>query len=282
MREALTDKQKEVFDFIRDRTHRNRIPPSVRDVMKNFGWNSPQSAFQHMNSLERKGYLELKSGKFWPVESPAPSRVSLFRAEPVLAPERGAVEWRNFLTKDNLYRLEISAATFLGERVPAYKGKGPVPIDEVVGEMGYRIEPRYFEARISGQFVPDRNTVLVNARHPRRRQRFTLGHEIGHAILHLETIIARGEEVSCDGTGRMELEANYFAACLLIPSQALTRFVAEICSAPEMHRSYGDRAREEWLARRVSAKFDVSLEAAGRRLRQLRFISQVPRSRGAA
>jgi repressor LexA len=33
-------------------------PPTVREVMRHFKWNSPQSARKHLLALEEKGYLE--------------------------------------------------------------------------------------------------------------------------------------------------------------------------------------------------------------------------------
>lgn len=278
MREGLTDKQKEVFDFIRDHTNVNRIPPSVREVMKNFGWSSPQSAFQHMNALERKRFLEVKNGRFWPVEPVEEAKAGIFRALPAAGVGRSPLPVTSFLRHQDRYRLDILAARFLAEKIPQYEGRGPVPLEDPVYDLGYRIETRFFEDRISGQLVVERRTMLLNARHVSQRRRFTVAHEIGHITLHLDEGTQPGTTLSCDGVGRREIEANYFAASLLIPSQAVTRFLGEACSGVELHRIFGDRPREEWLAKRVASEFQVSPEAASRRLKDLRYVSQIVRS----
>jgi hypothetical protein len=275
MGDGLTDKQKEVYDFIRDHTRVNRIPPSVREVMKNFGWSSPQSAFQHMNALERKRFLEVKHGRFWPVEPTEETTVGVFRAQPIAGVKTVPLPVTSFLRNEDKYRLDILAARFLAERVPKYEGRGQVPLEDAVRDLGYRIEARYFEERISGQLVLEKRIILLNARHVPQRRRFTVGHEVGHITLHVAELARGGPVVSCDGLGRREMEANYFAASLLLPTQAVTRFLGEACSGPELHRIFGDRPREEWLVKRVASHFNVSPEAASRRLKDLRYVSHI-------
>lgn len=278
MREGLTDKQKEVYEFIREQTNANRIPPSVREVMKNFGWSSPQSAFQHMNALERKRLLDFRHGRFWPVEATEETKIGIFRALPA-APAQSPLPVTSFLRNQDKYRLDILAARFLAEWVPQYDGRGPVPLEDAIYDLGYRIDTRYFEDRLSGQLVLEKRLILLNARHVPQRRRFTLGHEIGHITLHLGDLSRERAAVSCDGVGRREIEANYFAGSLLIPSQALTRFLGEACSGVELHRIFGDRAREGWLIKRVASEFQVSPEAASRRLKDLRYVSQISKGR---
>jgi len=56
--ESLTDIQREVLKYVQDHLTQNHRPPTVRDVMRHFKWNSPQSARKHLLALEEKGYLE--------------------------------------------------------------------------------------------------------------------------------------------------------------------------------------------------------------------------------
>lgn len=69
------------------------------------------------------------------------------------------------------------------------------------------------------------------------RQRFTLAHEIGHAVLHrqLDRYIAKAIDYNLDCiTGcskwqlRLELQANLFASYLLMPYNAFINFVMEL------------------------------------------------------
>lgn len=60
------------------------------------------------------------------------------------------------------------------------------------------------------------------------REIFTLAHEIGHAILHLEedtSFIDDNITINGRSTDKKEQEANYFAACLLMPDDDVSRFI---------------------------------------------------------
>ena len=56
--EILTDTQREVLKYVQDHLTQTHRPPTVREVMRHFKWNSPQSARKHLLALEEKGYLE--------------------------------------------------------------------------------------------------------------------------------------------------------------------------------------------------------------------------------
>lgn len=49
-------RQREVLEFIRDFTRRNRVPPSIREIGAALKITS-STVFQHLRYLERKGYL---------------------------------------------------------------------------------------------------------------------------------------------------------------------------------------------------------------------------------
>ena len=60
------------------------------------------------------------------------------------------------------------------------------------------------------------------------REIFTLAHEIGHAILHLESTVSCIDDaftISGRSTDKIEQEANYFAACLLMPGDEVDKFL---------------------------------------------------------
>lgn len=56
--ESLTDIQRNVLKYVQDCLTQDHRPPTVREVMRHFKWNSPQSARKHLLALEEKGYLE--------------------------------------------------------------------------------------------------------------------------------------------------------------------------------------------------------------------------------
>jgi repressor LexA len=56
----LTDRQREVLDFIQAFTEANGVPPTVREIGGRFRV-TPRAAFDHLRALERKGYLRRRS-----------------------------------------------------------------------------------------------------------------------------------------------------------------------------------------------------------------------------
>ena len=55
---SLTDRQKQILDFVINSINDRGYPPSVRDICKYFDIQSPQGAQRHLNALEKKGYLK--------------------------------------------------------------------------------------------------------------------------------------------------------------------------------------------------------------------------------
>lgn len=106
----------------------------------------------------------------------------------------------------------------------------PVPIEEIVQAKGIIIEIMDLK-EVSGLVVRDGNVTVigVNRAHPPTRRRFTIAHELAHALLH------EGQEVHYDkdfrvdfrsatsslGVDVKEMEANFFAASILMPRRFL-------------------------------------------------------------
>lgn len=57
----LTDRQKEVFDFIVKFKTEKEYPPTIRDIGKEFGF-TVGAAYGHFMVLEKKGYIKREPG----------------------------------------------------------------------------------------------------------------------------------------------------------------------------------------------------------------------------
>lgn len=55
---ALTSRQQQVLEFIRQRLELESIAPSLREIAAHFGFRSMTAAADHVRALERKGALE--------------------------------------------------------------------------------------------------------------------------------------------------------------------------------------------------------------------------------
>ena len=113
--------------------------------------------------------------------------------------------------------------------------------------------------------------IFTNTSSRLSREIFTLSHEIGHVILHLEkdnSFIDDNITINGRSTDEKEQEANYFAACLLMPADDVARFLdLEIQDFREKGLAAVDIAR-------MMSEFNVSFEMALNRLESLAVISQ--------
>lgn len=124
--------------------------------------------------------------------------------------------------------IEKAAAEVLGKAGVV----GPaVPVAEIIAAQGIRLLYPNLGKDASGVLVrKDGSTVIgVNRIHPKTRQRFTAAHELGHALLHPATEVHHDalfqvnlrSDLSSQGIDLEEIEANHFAACLLMPRSFL-------------------------------------------------------------
>lgn len=54
----LTQKQQRILDFIKAEIKTRQRPPTVREIMKHFGYTSPNGVSCHINALTKKGAIE--------------------------------------------------------------------------------------------------------------------------------------------------------------------------------------------------------------------------------
>jgi repressor LexA len=60
MEPRLTDRQREVLDFIQTFSEAHGVPPTVREIGARFHV-TPRAAFDHLRALERKGFLRRRA-----------------------------------------------------------------------------------------------------------------------------------------------------------------------------------------------------------------------------
>lgn len=57
MKEDLTDRQREVYDFLVSFWRTRGYPPSIREVASHFEFKSTRAVVDHLGALERKGWI---------------------------------------------------------------------------------------------------------------------------------------------------------------------------------------------------------------------------------
>lgn len=139
----------------------------------------------------------------------------------------------------------------------------PVRIEDIAASFGIEIRAGDL-GDVSGLLARSGNGAIigVNSKQSRERRRFTIAHELGHFLLH-EGMVSHVDhnyrlnyrnDQSSRAVNAEEIEANFFAASMLIP----TRFLNGMNAVEALD----DDARVEQLAKR----FDVSRHAMSLRL----------------
>lgn len=111
----------------------------------------------------------------------------------------------------------------------------PVPVERIIKAHKILLEYSPLEDELSGMaFIKDAVGIIgINAIHHPNRQRFSAAHELAHHIMHADKLrdvvhvdkaMFRNRE-SSKGTDNLEIEANAFAAELLVPREFLRAIV---------------------------------------------------------
>lgn len=157
---------------------------------------------------------------------------------------------------------EIQAADLIAE---AGVVRPPVPVQKIAEMLGAQVAYEAFEGDVSGMLYrePGRTLIGVNSTHPATRQRFTLAHEIAHLRLHegQPVFIDRLVRVNWrDGSSaREEIQANTFAAELLMPRRFMSEEIERVVSR-------SPKVAPEELVEALAGTFGVSEEAMRYRL----------------
>lgn len=147
----------------------------------------------------------------------------------------------------------------------------PVDVEGIARQCGAQIQYEQFNKEIAGLLLrqPSMNIIAVEEKQSETRQRFTVAHELGHLLLH------DAEELRVDKEFRMnikpansstsddvkEIEANVFAALLLMPTSFILRDLA----------GEGMDVESEKKVKALAKCYNVSPQAMTIRLANLRF-----------
>jgi len=156
-------------------------------------------------------------------------------------------------------QIEEKAALLLKEHDLFY---APIPVKKVIKKLNVDIKPDKLGNEISGLLVIENNKAVIgyNSEESNVRQRFTLGHEIGHFVIHctnesrnkifVDKIMYR-KNFSSTSEKRQEMQANVFAASLLMPKELVKKEFNKLLRGSEY-------ITEEEIVFEMANKFKVS------------------------
>ena len=146
--------------------------------------------------------------------------------------------------------------------------EAPIPVEDIAHWLGAHVRYSPFDGELAGMLVRgEGDTVIgVNSLHHVNRQRFTIAHECGHLLLHKGDVhidrsfrVNRRDSVSSQAIDPKEIEANRFAAEILMPSEMLLEDLVE----------YDIDVEDENQIRELARKYGVSVQAMTHRITNL-------------
>ncbi|WP_035601053.1 transcriptional repressor LexA [Haloferula sp. BvORR071] len=164
MHEGLTQRQKEIVEYLKSAQRTTGVMPSTRELQHYFGFASQTAAMSHLRALERKGVIQRLPGKARAVVFPE----ELDREEIVDIPVYGQI-----------------AAGMAGE--VEQERLGCVSVD--IASIGIPRSARTFALKVRGDSMVDAHichgdTVILEFREPRDR-------DIVAALIDGETTLKR-------------------------------------------------------------------------------------------
>jgi Zn-dependent peptidase ImmA (M78 family) len=150
--------------------------------------------------------------------------------------------------------------------------KAPVPVEKLAALISAEIVLQPFSGEISGivhRNVDGSAVIGVNSSESIQRQRFTIAHELGHLLLHADEQlhidknfpIGLRSGISGQAVDENEIEANQFAATLLMPSELIAEDIKPFVGKDVLV-----------AIRKLAKKYIVSEQAMSIRLSALRHI----------
>ncbi|NOW46687.1 hypothetical protein FHW96_002847 [Novosphingobium sp. SG751A] len=117
------------------------------------------------------------------------------------------------------------------ELIKQFHDVAPVRLPDLARALGVPVKAATLAPGISGEVRPDGNggfIARINRHDPKKRQRFSVAHELAHVLLHADQI---GEGITDDVlyrstlSNRVEAEANRLAADILMPDDLVLEYL---------------------------------------------------------
>jgi len=148
--EQLTERQRSVYDFIRDKIVNRGYGPTVREIGEEFGISSPNGVMCHLKALEKKGLIKRSPNKSRAIEltrtaSREPSGLPLVgvvaAGQTTLAFEQDdRIDFANFFRGSSMFVLQVSGDSMIEAQIAS--GDYVVVKKQERAEMGQMVVAR--------------------------------------------------------------------------------------------------------------------------------------------
>lgn len=121
MTKPLTERQGQVLAYIEAEGRSTGRPPTVREIADHFGFRSPRAASDHLDALERKGWIQRDRGSARGIRIPdATSGIPVVgrvaAGHPILSPEHreGTLDFHNLFGIQDRFAVRVVGDSMTG------------------------------------------------------------------------------------------------------------------------------------------------------------------------
>lgn len=152
--------------------------------------------------------------------------------------------------------------------------EAPIDVETIVKKLNIELSFEELEDEVSGFLLTKNNqqAIVINDTHHENRKRFSIAHELGHSVLHdknrelfldsKKTSYFFRDKNSATGINSVEIEANEFAAQILMPKKLISTLI----------KKYGLDMTDDADLSILAKKLKVSEQALTFRLVHLNYI----------
>jgi len=125
--QQLTERQKAVYEFVRDKIQNRGYGPTVREIGEHFGINSPNGVMCHLKALERKGLITRQPNMSRAIQLaeledqpeaglPLVGQIAAgVMHEAIEDPQR--IDFGNMFVKDDLFVLQVKGESMIDAQI---------------------------------------------------------------------------------------------------------------------------------------------------------------------
>ena len=125
--DQLTDRQKEVYEFVREKIQNRGYGPTVREIGEDFGISSPNGVMCHLRALEKKGLIKRSPNKSRAIELTREA-IDEGRGLPLCGTvaagltnlafeQKDRIDFADFFTKKSLFVLEVRGDSMIDAQI---------------------------------------------------------------------------------------------------------------------------------------------------------------------
>lgn len=143
-----------------------------------------------------------------------------------------------------------------GHVSPNEEVKGFIDVEKILGELGFQV---HIEQLMYGSGKIENTKIYIDGSENKRRQRFSMAHELGHAVQNVRYANRQDDPNDYDAFDRQdEVFANAFASQFLMPKGLVKQEIRQAIDEKGLDSRHLESGDVEKIIRSVAQRLKVS------------------------